>query len=177
MNDSKTCANCGQEKDWKRFRIRRGDGTFADSDTCSVCRGDLYRAKTRRAKQLTKQAVLNRTIAQTKNELGAAHYYPKIESAIRSYCNKQTAMDRKYLRDLETKPKVDRPCEVARRTIAIERAKGWIGFYDEIAEHSIKLLRATGTRPSFRSMEESPDLQNYHGIYNTKRARRLRGEF
>lgn len=175
MSDTKICVVCHEEKHWRRFRPRNNDGTYRESDTCSTCRSKAANRITSKRSNRKKKAVLNRTKHDEILAQGGVFTYPKIEKAIRTYCNKQTAMDRKYLRDVQEMPPVHGEYLTRKRKVAIAHAHGWVGFYEDICKHSISLLRKTGTRPPFAQMEESADLQKFHGIYNTKRARRLRG--
>ena len=175
MSDTKICAVCHEEKHWRRFRPRNNDGTYRESDTCSTCRTKAANRITSKRSNRKKKAVLNRTKHDAILAQGGVFTYPKVEKAIRTYCNKQTAMDRKYLRDVQEMPKVHSDYLVHKRKVAIAHAHGWIGFYEDICNHAISLLRKTGTRPPFAQMEESADLQKFHGVYNTKRAQRLRG--
>lgn len=175
MCDTQKCVVCHEEKHWRRFRPRNNDGTYRESDTCSTCRSRIANAKTYKKNKAQKQVVLNRTNHQRMLELGVDHYYPSVEKAIRTYCNKRTAMDRKYLRDVQNKKAAPTHYLQEQRRIAIAHAQGWIAFYGDIEKHAIQLLRTTGTRPPFAQMEESSDLQKLYGLYNTRRAQRLRG--
>lgn len=113
---------------------------------------------------------------QRRKELGYPYYYPKVEKMLRTYANKQTAMDRKYLRDNEHLPLHPRPYTAQQQRTAREHAKGWIGFYDDLLNHAINLLRQTGKRPTWAQLEASADLQKLYGIYDTKRAAVLRSK-
>lgn len=179
MIDTMQCSVCGCNTHWRRFRVRNGDGTYQESDTCSTCRTKISNRKSAAVsnakRKLTKRVVLNRTRHDKSLQENIGHFYPDIEQSIRSYCNRQTAMDRKYLRDVANMKPCANEYLMQKRRTAVERAKGWIAFYDDIAKHSIQLLRATGMRPSIRSMEQSSDAQLLYGLQNTKRARRLRG--
>ena len=174
------CDSCGLSKDWRRFRLRLGNGVQKEVSTCSICRAKQSRLRTsqkiRMQKKLERQIVLNRTNLGKQNELGVPYYYPKIEKMMRTYVNKKTAMDRKYLRDHEHLPLHPNPYTAKKQQMAREHAKGWIGFYDELLNHSINLLRQTGTRPPWAQLEASVDLQKLYGIYDTKRAVVLRAK-
>ncbi len=172
--DLHTCVVCSEAKHWRRFRVRKGDGVFAESDTCSVCRNRQSAAQSYQKKKLVNKVVLNRTVHDKQLELGVPHYYPDVERKMWAYCNKQTAMDRKYLRDVQEMPPTHSDYMTAKRKVAIDNARGWVAFYNEICEHAINLLRQTGKRPPFAQMEGSGTLQLLHGIYNTKRAAKLR---
>lgn len=172
------CDRCNSAKSWKRFRIRVGDGTTKPSTTCSTCRTAIAQAaasaKARLAKKQTKQLVLNRTTAAKKERLAVEHYYPDIERQMEVYCNKKTAMDRKYLRDHQHTPLSLTPHIAQKQQTARDHAKGWIAFYDDICNHAINLLRTTGTRPPWAQLEGSADLQLLYGVYRTRRAQQLR---
>ena len=172
------CDTCKIPKDWQRFRLRLGNGTTKEVSTCSACRQKLASAesskKIRLQKQAARQLVLNRTNHEKQLELSVPYYFPKIEQQIRSYANKKTAMDRKYLRDHQDEPLSIRPHLAQKQLAAREHAKGWISLYDELVEHSINLLRQTGTRPSWAQLEGKPDLHRLHGVYDTKRSQLLR---
>ena len=173
-NDVIVCVCCNEEKPWTRFRSWKSVGVFEMSDTCSVCRNRQSASQSYHKKKPSRQVVLNRTRHAKQLELGVPHYFPDIEKDMKAYCNKRTAMDRKYLRDNQDKPLNNVPSIALKQTTARERAKGWVAFYDEICEHAINLLRQTGKRPPFAQMEGSGTLQLVHGLYNTKRAAKLR---
>lgn len=177
--DTKVCDKCGIVNHWRRFRIRLGNGMMRESDTCSNCRAKEIRARSANecAKKKRAQKIVSTNIAthQKKLELGYPYYYPEIEKMMRSYCNRKTAMDRKYLRDMaDYKPNANLRIRKQQEE-AIKHAKGWIGFYDEILEHALNLLRQTGQRPSWAALEKSGDLQRLYGVANTRRASHLRG--
>lgn len=177
-SDVIVCDTCGTEKNWMRFRLRLGNGTTKEVSTCSTCRQKKASAESskqiRLAKQAQRQVVLNRTHHEKQLILNVPHYYPKIESQMRAYANKKTAMDRKYLRDHQDKPLSLKPHLAAKQQIAQEHAKGWIAFYDEILNHAINLLRQTGTRPTWAQLEGKSDLHRLYGVWNTRRAQLLR---
>ena len=172
------CDTCGTEKHWRRFRLRVRAGVQKVTSTCSDCRAKQSRAATskkiRLQKQFDKQVVLNRKHHQKMLDLGIDHYYPDLEDQMRTYCNKKTAMDRKYLKDNQDKPLSTNPITAAKQQQARDHAKGWIGFYDEILNHAINLLRQTGTRPPWAQLEGKSDLHRLYGVSGTKRAQRLR---
>ena len=174
MADTQNCVVCHEEKHWRRFRMRNNNGTYRESDTCSTCRAKAANRITSKIANRKKKAVLNRTKHDAIVAQGAKHVYPEVEKMIHTYCNKRTSMDRKYLRDVQEAPQVKTDYLVAKRKAAIAHAHGWIGFYEDIRNHAINLLRQTGTRPPFAQLEGSPDAQRFHGIYNTKRAQQLR---
>jgi len=172
--DKIICASCNEEKPWQRFRVRRGDGTCKESIFCSVCRNKLAAAAIRQKKKSAKQVVLNRTHQQARLKVGYPHYHPDIEQDMKVYCNKKTAMDRKYLRDHQHTPLSLTPHIAHKQQLARDHAKGWIAFYDDICNHAINLLRTTGTRPPWAQLEGSADLQLLYGVYRTRRAQLLR---
>lgn len=178
MEDLLICDTCNTPKNWMRFRLRQGNGTTKEVSTCSTCRQKKASIesgkKNRLVKQAQKQLVLNRTNHEKQLALGVPHYYPQIEADMKSYCNKKTAMDRKYLRDHQHIPLSTQPHLAEKQLLAEQHAKGWIAFYDEICEHAINLLRQTGKRPPWVQMEGSGTLQLVHGVYRTKRAELLR---
>ena len=145
-----------------------------ETTICSTCRNKLAAASCRKQKQFEKQVVLNRTNHEHQIANNIPHYFPKLERAIRTYANKKTAMDRKYLRDHQDQPLSHRPDLARKQLTARQHAKGWIALYDELAEHSINLLRQTGTRPPWAQLEGKSDLHRLYGVYNTQRARLLR---
>lgn len=169
-----TCSVCHESKHWRRFRKQLGGGIMQETSICSTCRNKLAAAAIRKKKKQDKQVVLNRTQHEEGVRLGAKHYFPKIEKAIRTYANKKTAMDRKYLRDHQDAPLSHRPDLAQKQLLARQHAKGWIALYDELVEHSINLLRQTGTRPPWAQLEGKSDLHRLYGVYNTKRAQLLR---
>ena len=175
MSDTQNCVVCHEEKHWRRFRIRNNDGTYRESDTCVTCRTKASNRITSKKANRKKKAVLNRTKHDAIIADGAKHAYPKVEKMIHTYCNNRIAVDKKYLRDVVNMPPVHGEYLIEKRKVAIAHAHGWIGFYEDIRNHAINLLRQTGTRPPFAQMEESSDLQKFHGVYYTKRAGRLRG--
>jgi hypothetical protein len=146
----RTCVGCGEVRHWRRFRVSLGGGRMRDEALCSKCR------------RYQKKPVLIRTKP-----------HPQ-EKVVRSYCNKRTAMDRKYLRDTGGQPTATHQHNVDAQQLAILHANNWINFYGEISKHMINLLQTTGTRPPFYLLEGDPQLQTYHGVYDTKRAQRLR---
>jgi hypothetical protein len=187
MDDLQTCVVCGEVKDWRRFRIRVGDGTTKESNTCSICRSKAARLVSAKQHQKNQPCItpkmdylLHRHPDESfsdykrRKESGFPYYYSKIEKQMLTYCNKQTAMDRKYLRDHLHEPLNSRPYTAQRQITARNHARGWIGFYDEICNHAINLLRQTGTRPPWSQLEGKADLHKLYGVYDTKRARRLR---
>lgn len=175
IQEEVVCQICNTSKHWRRFRVRIGGGSFMESPYCSECRNRLASAATRKKKKLEKQVVLNRTLHEEALQKDYPHHFPKHERAIRAYCNRKTAMDRKYLRDHQHLPAHPNPRIHKQRQLAIKHAKGWIALYDDICNHAINLLRQSGARPSFAAMEKSADLQKLYGVWNTKRASRLRG--
>lgn len=197
MEDLKTCKTCGVAHHWRRFRVRLGGGVFKESDDCVGCRSNKARLAYGKAKrEAQKLAVLNRTAEpiikprmqyllnrhadesfsdfMLRMQAGYPYYYPKVERAMKAYCNKKTAMDRKYLRDNEHLPLSYRPHIAHKQQTARDHAKGWIGFYEEICNHAINLLRATGTRPPWALMEGKGDLHKMYGVFDTRRAQLLR---
>lgn len=172
--EMQTCAVCGEVKSWLRFRKQLGKGIMEETDVCSVCRNRLAAATRRKKEQVERRVVLNRTRHEEGLRLGAKFYYPELEQQIRSYANHKTAMDRKYLRDHQDKPLSPRPHLAEKQLLAQQHAKGWIALYDELVEHSINLLRQTGTRPPWAQLEGKADLHRLYGVYDTKRARLLR---
>lgn len=171
--EMQTCAVCGESKHWRRFRKQLGGGVMQECNTCSVCRNKQSAAKCRKKKQVERQIVLNRTQHEEGLRLGAKYYYPQIERSMRTYVNKRTAMDRKYLRDHQDEPLSTQPHLARAQATARQHAKGWIAFYDEILNHAINLLRQTGTRPSWAQLEGKADLHRLYGVANTKRAQLL----
>ena len=172
--EMQTCAVCGEDKSWLRFRKQLGGGLMESSSICSTCRNRLAAAKCRKKKQFEQQVVLNRTNHEYQIANKIPNYYPKLERAMRTYCNKKTAMDRKYLRDHQDEPLSHRADLARAQATARQRAKGWIAFYDEILNHAINLLRQTGTRPSWAQLEGKADLHRLYGLSDTKRAQLLR---
>ena len=168
------CAQCCEAKPWRRFRVSNGKGVMREVNICSTCRNKNASTKCRKAKQLERQLVLNRTHHQTKIDNNYPFYYPDLERKMRSYCKKKTAMDRKYLNDHQHEPLSTRPHLAAKQLQAREHAKGWIALYDEICEHAINLLRQTDNRPPWVQLEGKADLHRLHGVYDTKRAQLLR---
>lgn len=180
QSDLIVCDSCGIAKNWRRFRLRLGGGVQKEVSTCSTCRAKQSRLQTsqkiRLQKKLERQIVLNRTVHEKQAELGVPYYFPKVERMIHTYANKRTAMDRKYLRDFEHEPLHPNPYTAKQQLQAREHAKGWVGFYDELLNHAINLLRQTGKRPTWAQLEASADLQKLYGIYDTKRAAVLRSK-
>lgn len=145
------CAHCGEVKHWRRFRVSLGGGRMRDEAMCSKCRRYPKR-------------VLIRTDPKLKKQI----------KAIRSYVNKKTAMDRKYLRDTPT-PATNLPdFQREQQLLAIHQSNNWINFYSDISKHVINILQITGTSLSLTQLESDPHLQRTHGVYDTKRAQRLR---
>ena len=170
----RTCAVCGEAKSWLRFRKQLGKGIMEETDVCSVCRNRLAAATRRKKEQDERRVVLNRTRHEEGLRLGAKYYYPQIERSMRTYVNKRTAMDRKYLRDHQDEPLSTQPHLARAQATARQHAKGWIAFYDEILSHAINLLRQTGTRPPWAQLEGKSDLHRLYGVWNTRRAQLLR---
>lgn len=172
--EMQTCSVCHEEKHWRRFRKQLGQGVMEETTVCSTCRNKLSAAARRKQEQFEKRVVLNRTRHEAGLQLGAKYYYPELEQQIKAYANHKTAMDRKYLRDHQDKPLSTRPHLAQKQLLAQQHAKGWIGLYDELADHAINLLRQTGTRPPWAQLEGKADLHRLYGVYDTKRARLLR---
>jgi len=146
----RTCACCGEVKHWRRFRVSLGGGRMRDEALCSKCR--RYQPK--------------RVLIRTKPHTQA--------KAVRSYCNKKTAMDRKYLRDTPN-PSTHLPdFQREQQRIAIQQANNWINFYSDISNHVINILQETGQLIPIYKLEADTHLQKLFGIYDTKRAQRLR---
>ena len=169
-----TCSVCHEEKHWRRFRKQLGGGVMEETSVCSACRNKIAAATCRKKKQFDEQVARNNVKHQKMLELGVPYYYPEVEKAMRTYCNTKTAMDRKYLRDHQDKPLSTQPHIARVQQSARRHAKGWIGFYDEILNHAINLLRQTGQRPPWSQREGKADLHRMYGVYNTKRAQLLR---
>ena len=169
-----TCSVCHESKHWRRFRKQLGGGMMEETSVCSTCRNKIAAAKCRKKKQFDDQVARNNVEHQKMLELNVPYYYPEIEKMMRAYCNKRTAMDRKYLRDNQDKPLSMQPHIARVQQSARRHAKGWIALYDDILNHAINLLRQTGVRPPWSQMEGKPDLHRMYGVYNTKRAQLLR---
>lgn len=177
-SDIIVCDTCGSSLSWERFRLRLGGGRTKEVSTCSTCRAKQSRAASckvvQKKKQAQKQVVLNRTHHEYQTQNNIPYYLPKIEQQIRAYANKKTAKDRQYLRDHQHQPLSHVPYTAQQQLQAQQHAKGWIGLYDELADHAINLLRQTGTRPPWAQLEGKADLHRLYGVYDTKRARLLR---
>lgn len=146
------CAHCGEVKHWRRFRVSLGGGRMRDEAMCSKCR------------RYAKKPVLNRTDPELVRQI----------KTIRSYASRRTAWDRKYLRDVTKYGLSDQQFQRDQQQIAITRANGWINFYSDISNHAINILQETGTHPHLHKLEADPHLQKLYGVYDTKRAQRLR---
>ena len=199
MSDLQVCSLCNEAKHWRRFRVARGKGLFKETSVCSTCRAkeraaeaarERYRNRVLREKLSNNQPhitpkmdyLLHRHPDESFNDYqlrkksGFPYYYPKIEKQMLTYCNKRTAMDRKYLRDHLHEPLHSHPYTAQQQLQARQHAKGWIAFYDEIYNHAINLLRQTGTRPPWVQLEGKADLHKLYGVYDTRRAARLRAK-
>lgn len=150
---SRICAHCGAVKHWRRFRVSLGGGRMRDEAMCSTCR-----------RYPKKKRVLNRTDPVIAKQI----------KSVRSYCNKKTAMDRKYLRDTPEPNNSLPPFQRTQQLLAIQQANGWINFYSDISKHVINVLQETGTRLPITKLESDPHLQKLYGVFDSRRAQRLR---
>lgn len=150
------CAKCGEVRNWRRYRVSLGKGRMRDEAICSTCR----RAR--------RKGVLNRTQKQELKRVA------KEVKKVRSYCNLKTNKDRKYLRDNPEPNKALPQFQYDQQVVAIHQANNWINFYSDISKHVINILQITGTSLSLTQLESDPHLQRTHGVYDTKRAQRLR---
>lgn len=154
------CAKCGEVRNWRRFRVSLGGGRMRDEAICSTCR----RAR--------RKSVLNRTQKRAMKE--ATQALNKQIKTIKTYCNTKSSKDRKYLRDTPSPATNLYDFQREQQNIAISQANNWVNFYSDISKHVINILQETGTQLPITQLESDPHLQRTHGVYDTKRAQRLR---